>query len=143
MTPKLAFKEVKGDLFTSGDCLGHCISADKKLGKGIAKTFERKFRLRSRLHQMNTDVGEVAAVLVGGRWIFNLVTKKRFFHKPRLGDLEKCLRNLRDCIIRYNVGQLALPRLGCGLDKLDWRTVKQMISSIFYDCDIDITIFYL
>ena len=124
MTSKLTFNEVRGDIFTSASCLGHCISADKKLGKGIAKVFERMFLLKSRLRLMNLNVGDVAAVQIDGRWIFNLVTKKRFFHKPRLDDLEKCLVNLKNCVIRSNVKYLALPKLGCGLDRLDWNTVR-------------------
>ena len=40
------FREIKGDLFScdKSACLAHCISADVKMGKGIAVTFKKMFR---------------------------------------------------------------------------------------------------
>ena len=36
-----------------------------------------------------------------------------------------------------------MPRIGCGLDKLNWKNVKNMIKEIFKDTDIAIEVYYL
>lgn len=36
-----------------------------------------------------------------------------------------------------------MPRIGCGLDKLEWNKVKEMIKEIFEDTDIVIEVYYL
>ena len=43
---KLEFEETKGDLFSCADTssLAHCISADVRMGKGIATIFKKKFQ---------------------------------------------------------------------------------------------------
>ena len=36
-----------------------------------------------------------------------------------------------------------MPKIGCGLDRLDWELVKQIIEKIFKETDIEIKIFYI
>jgi len=50
----MIIKEEKRDLFTvSNDyALVHCISADFKLGAGIAKEFDKKFNARQKLFKV-------------------------------------------------------------------------------------------
>ena len=48
----MTYEERKCDLFSidhNSYCLVHCISADFKLGAGIAKEFEKRFHLRDDL----------------------------------------------------------------------------------------------
>jgi hypothetical protein len=35
---------------------------------------------------------------------------------------------------------LAMPKIGCGLDRLQWGRVSEMLKEIFSDYDIDIII---
>jgi hypothetical protein len=42
-----------------------------------------------------------------------------------------------------SVKALALPKIGCGLDRLSWDRVSQMIRSIFKEVEIEITVYYL
>ena len=46
---------------------------------------------------------------------------------------------------KNNITKLAMPRIGCGLDKLDWSIVKNLISDVFknYNGDISIKICYI
>lgn len=46
---------------------------------------------------------------------------------------------IRRCDIKY----LGIPKLGCGLDKLQWKKVKEIIEEVFSDMDIEIEIRYL
>ena len=50
---------------------------------------------------------------------------------------------MREHCEKHFVQELAMPRIGCGLDRLDWNVVKKMIKDIFKNDDIKITIYYL
>lgn len=36
--------------------------------------------------------------------------------------------------------KLAMPRIGCGLDKLEWSKVKAIIEEVFADTDVEILV---
>ena len=50
---------------------------------------------------------------------------------------------MRDYCIKYNIRYLAMPKIGCGLDKLQWSKVREIIKDEFKDVDIQIEIRYL
>lgn len=62
-------KVVHGDLFKvdKSFSLCHCISADFKLGKGIAKIFREKFGRIDELEKSGAGVGGVAVLNESGR----------------------------------------------------------------------------
>ena len=43
----------------------------------------------------------------------------------------------------HAVRGVAMPRIGCGLDKLSWDRVSDMIQGVFRDLDMTITVYYL
>lgn len=45
--------------------------------------------------------------------------------------------------MHYNVRELAIPRIGCGLDQLNWDIVISIIDEIFENCLVFIRIFEL
>jgi O-acetyl-ADP-ribose deacetylase (regulator of RNase III) len=122
---------VVGDLFDAKTNLGHCISADAKLGKGIATHFRSKFggdAFINRIKEQNKSVGQVAAVLAGDRYIYNLVTKAIYHHKPTYDTLRAALRDMVAHMKSNGVKLVALPYgFGCGLDGLDWKTVLAIL----------------
>ena len=71
------------------------------------------------------------------------VTKERYFHKPTMDTLQKSLEALYSHTMANGVKKLAIPRLGCGLDKLQWDKVSKLIEDIFSQSDIEITVYYL
>ena len=136
----------KKDLFTMphGYYLAHCISADFALGAGIAKKFDEVYNMRFKLHrdyaipegQKSANVGR--ALLVDN--VFNLVTKERCFHKPTYDELYNSLIDMREQCDDFGVKRLAMPLIGCGLDKLEWSRVKDIIEDVFGSTDIEILI---
>ena len=44
---------------------------------------------------------------------------------------------------REEITKLAMPKIGCGIDGLDWEKVSKLIKIVFEDLDIDIKIYYL
>lgn len=145
----MTLTEVQSDLFLApqGYYLVHCISGDYALGAGIAKQFNSIFDMRYRLHKdypipegmRFANVG--AALLVGN--VFNLVTKPLCYHKPRMDDLYDTLIDLREQCEKLHINKLAMPKIGCGLDRLDWNDVRDMLEEVFEDTNIDILVCYL
>ena len=89
------------------------------------------------------EAGGVAVLQHEGRFVFYLVTKQRYFHKPTYESLESSLLSLRALCVANNVKELCMPTIGCGLDGLDWKNVSQMIKRVFDDVSMTITIYYL
>lgn len=145
----MLFKEVNGDLFNApqGCYLAHCISGDYALGAGIAKKFNEVYDMRFKLHknfpipdgEKFANVGK--ALLIDN--VFNLVTKAGCYHKPTYATLFDTLDDMRTQCECLDIKKLAMPLIGCGLDKLEWEQVKQTIEEVFGDSDIEITIYVL
>ena len=38
--------------------------------------------------------------------------------------------------------KIAMPRIGCGLDRLEWGNVRRMIKCLFADTDVEILVCY-
>ena len=57
--------------------------------------------------------------------------------------LQKSLEALCTHVMSNGMRKLAIPRLGCGLDKLQWDKVSKLIENIFSKSDIEITVYYL
>lgn len=142
----MKFVEEHRDLFTvpQGYYLAHCISGDYALGAGIAKQFVEIYNMRYKLHknyplpndEKFANVGQ--ALLIDN--VFNLVTKPRCYHKPILEMLRNTLIDMRDQCEYLDITKLAMPRIGCGLDCLDWDDVKELLFEVFEDSDIEILI---
>jgi len=142
---KLCFTEIKGDLFQCNQniSLAHCVSQDLKMGMGIAVEFKKQFKGTGELTDQNKEVGECAYLKRDSRYIFYLITKKVYNHKPNYVVLEKCLKELLELCKRFNIQELAMPRIGSGLDNLDWSIVSRIIDDVFEESGIQIKIYYL
>jgi len=120
-------KEIKGDLFTSPDSLAHCVSKDLKMGAGIAVIFKKKFGQVEELMSQNPQVGGLVLLKEEDRTIFYLVTKEKYWYKPTYKSLESSLVALNKELEKRNIFKLSIPRIGCGLDNLNWEKVKIII----------------
>ena len=136
-------KEVIGDIFESEEALCHCVSKDFRMSKGIAKVFREKFKKTEQLKKSNTGVGDVAIIKHEGRYIYNLVTKERYFHKPTYTNLKKSIKRMKEHAVKNGIDRMSMPKIGCGLDGLEWEMVKEIIKETFYECSTHITVFSL
>ena len=129
--------EKYANLFLEQDChFAHCISADAKMGAGIAVEFQSRFRLREAVKAACPKLGD--AILVNR--VFNLITKKVYHGKPHLDTVAQCLHDMAQQCLRMNVVSLAMPLIGCGLDGLNWPDVRRLIEEEFDRTCTDITI---
>lgn len=140
---------VIGDLFNTpqGYYLAHCISGDFTLGAGIAKKFDEVYNMRYKLHKKHPipdgeRFGYVGKSLLVDN-VFNIVTKERYFNKPTYEDLAYALSDMCDQMIALDATKLAMPKIGCGLDKLNWDMVEEIIHDIFDDTNIEVVIYSL
>ena len=132
-----------GDLFSSGDSLAHCISEDCQMSKGIAVRFKTLFGGQSEILQQHAKPGGLAVLRRGNRFIFYLVTKKRYYNLPTYENVERSLICLREFCTKHTVTNIAMPKIGCGLDKLQWGKVNAILKRVFKDTHITITVFVL
>jgi len=137
------YQEIQQDLFTKGkDCaLAHCISRDCAMGAGIAKEFRRRFpEMPKVLLGMNPQIGDALFYEENGYQIFNLITKEKYWHKPTYQTFEMSIRNLKKELLVRNITKLAIPKLGAGLDRLDWEQNREIIQRIFADTPVEIEV---
>ena len=131
-------KIIEKDIFTLPKdewVFAHCVSADFKMGKGIAPIFKKKFNLDLSTYSPGV-LGQ--AIFVNG--VFNLVTKEKYFHKPTYESLKWALINMAIQVKEIYIPNLAMPKIGTGLDKLSWNRVKDLIYEVFDDIVVNITV---
>lgn len=130
----MKYSEEKKDLFTVDGkySLVHCISADYKMGAGIAVQFVKRFDMRKNV--MAVGEGEYPDCIYVNK-VFNLVTKEKSWHKPTYTSLKLSLDMMKEIIIKEDIKYLAMPTIGSGLDRLEWEKVKDIILRTFDDID--------
>jgi len=145
----MTYQEVKKDLFEVPAFyhLAHCINGAYTLGAGIAREFDDKMDMKYWLMQLYPiQKGEeskyIGKALLVGR-TFNLVTKVHHYDKPTYESLHSALEDMRDQCKKLDIHYLAMPKIGCGLDRLDWNKVSTMIKEVFSDLDIEILVCHL
>ena len=150
------YQEAQGDLFNvpSQYYLAHCISSDFAMGAGIAKQFASmgvkewlKFTCSSvkwngQGYCLYTSACDKKDRYAG---VFNLVTKEKYFLKPTYIALQQSLENLRDVYLpvlskNNETINIAMPEIGCGLDKLEWSRVSSIIKDVFCKSNVNILI---
>jgi len=139
----LCFNIQNGDLFQVNEnvSLAHCVSTDMEMSKGIAVEFKKRFSRVDELLSHHPRIGKCYYLFEKQRIIFYLVTKPKYYHKPSYRSLEESLRNLRDLCERFNISELAMPKIGCGLDQLDWGITSRIIDQVFENSSIKLTVY--
>ncbi|OQB00879.1 MAG: hypothetical protein BWY21_02344 [Parcubacteria group bacterium ADurb.Bin216] len=72
--------------------------------------------------------------------VVNLVTKNNVYDKPTYETLEQSLVELKEYMVSRALMRLAIPKIGCGLDGLDWLKVHSIILKVFANTHIDILV---
>lgn len=139
----LQYKEIEGDLFQCPDTssLAHCVSKDLCMSKGIASIFKTKFGRVNELKRQAKNVGECAVLQFPSRYIYYLITKEIYRHKPTYANLEASLVWMKEHCQTNGVKELCMPQIACGLDRLVWKQVSAIIQKVFANVDISITVY--
>ena len=126
-----------GNLFESKDSLAHCISSDFKMSSGAARSFKPKFPYNI----PESTNSPLFVQQLGDRFIYHLVTKKRFFQKPIYDSLRQSLKAKTNHANKHKVTQITMPKAGCGFDRLEWYKVERLIKKICAQSDLTITVY--
>ena len=149
---------VKQDITTisSNFLICHCISADAAMGAGVALALVRRFPsmkpevrdclkdipLAQRVSQVVFFVDDTSNTIIA-----NMVTKTHYWDKSStmpqgvyLDNLRQCLILVKQVMLERGIKKLAMPKIGCGLDRCSWMDVKSIILDVFDGTDYDITV---
>lgn len=148
----MQYEEKIIDLFTVDESyhLAHCISADFGMGAGIAVEFNKRFNMKNLLmskyptflHDYDYQINVLCkngCCIKEGR-VLNLVTKRCCWNKPTYESLKASLVSMKDICKSKGINKVAMPLIGCGLDKLEWDKVSQIIKNVFEDTDVEILV---
>lgn len=148
------YEEVHMNLFdnTNEYAYVQCLSADfatRGAGAGIAVEFNNRFDVKRKLSiqypefyddWIHSQKSHACIVAPGDYLILNLITKERCYYKPTIETMRGALEDMKvECLLR-GVRKVAMPKIGCGLDKLHWDDVKNVIFDVFADTDIEIKV---
>ena len=116
----------------------HCISSDCKMGAGIAIPMKKKFKLGGLENLPEDKRAHPTCIFHNG--VYNLITKKKYSGKPDYQTMRVSLVVMRNHALSNNITKIAMPKIGCGLDKLNWGMVRAIIHELFEDTDIEILV---
>ena len=116
------------------------------MGKGLASTIASCYPELQKLRKLPINTFPPGSLVTyfnqqHQRFLYNLVTKRRFFHKPTYETLELSLQAIKQHLQRHNVQEFAIPKLGCGYDKLHWPTNFSIPFKVFSGSNLTITLF--
>ena len=141
---------IEGDVFEAPEAstLVHCVGADLLMSDGIAVKFKEKFvseqHVMQTLLEQEKKQGEVILQNTTNRKVIHLVTKAlSTMKKPSWGDFKNAVKNLKQICEKNGIHDLAMPKLGAGLDRLYWPSVKKLLNATFAGSNIKINVYYL
>ena len=138
----MIFIEEKRDLFTvdKSYTFVHCISADFALGKGIALEMQKRFRTRDEIQSKAKPFSIPVGHCVYTEPVLSLITKGRALALPTYENMYEALQHLHTAMYTLGIYKIAMPRIGCGLDKLSWPIVRALIKDVFEEDDVEILV---
>ena len=140
---------------TAGVIIAHCIAADLAWGSGIAPVIirdmynaEKKCRYRCSNNPegntFNLFPGMAMPVVTDKGTFINLITKEHSWDKPTYLTLTKSIVAFRQ-YLAMNFAEpkvIVMPKIGCGLDRLEWEVVSEIIKGVFLETPHVIKIVY-
>lgn len=141
----MKIKEIKADFFDMLEIYNdtyacHCISACFTLNTGVAREFNFRYDMVSKLNKLYSGAkGSYPNCLLVER-VFNLVVKDRYWNKPTYDTLETSLKLMKEQCLVLGVEKLCMPLIACGVDKLQWHKVKNIVVDVFKDTNISIVV---
>ncbi len=121
------------------------------MGKGIALLFKEAFpdnfkKYKSACNDGEVQIGRMFVTqrqeLMGPKWIINFPTKKHWRDRTKIEWVIEGLHDLKSIILNHSIRSIAIPPLGCGNGKLEWRNVKPEIEAVLGELkNVDIHVY--
>lgn len=137
-----------GDFLTSkAKILAHGVNCSGAFGSGVAGQISKKYPFVREMYfnKYNSfkpwKLGEVQIVDIGGQLIANCATQQNFGSEPGViycsyEAIEKCLRELLALAIEFDIRDIAIPKIGCGLAGGDWNVVEKICKDVFLNSEV-------
>ncbi|VEN59224.1 unnamed protein product [Callosobruchus maculatus] len=119
---------------------GTAKARDLRMSRGIASEFQRLFGQVDELKRQGGRVGQVLELRSDLRRLCYLISKEKSYQKPTYRTVWEALLDLREKLLTANVLKLAIPKLACGRDGLDWRIGRNMLEVLFRFTGIEILV---
>ena len=126
--------------------IGHCISADANMSKGFAELLSQQIPgLQDTCRRTKLLTGQTFTFWdqTSNRYIYNLVTKTKCTEKPNLPTLSLNLEEMKFHARLYGISTIAIPKIGCGLDQMNWQEVVKLLRDIFAYSNFRIVVYIL
>ena len=142
----------QGDIFlTRSQCIAHGCNILGKMGAGIAKEFRNRFPdmyevYKNLCNNSELKVGEIYSYLESKPIILNFMTQSGFYNAT-LKNIESCLDKICKGRLEIskchylNITSLSMPKIGCGLGKLNWNDVNKLITDKLEKSPFDVFIY--
>ena len=144
----MTFTEIHGNLFENVQkdiVYAHCIAQDDNYGAGIAPVFVKFFKIKNKLSwKLEESIikdktgNDGFCILIDNA--ANLITKNNTYAKPTYHSITNALIDMKNQMVKNSFTKLCMPKIGCGLDRLSWGQVREIIQDVFKDTDVDIVI---
>ena len=89
---------------------------------------------------INQNVLQYIAASLGHQ-IFSLITKEKYNSKPTIESLTTALFELRNILLMQNIRCIAMPKIACGLDKMNWSEISALLYNVFISSGIKIYVY--
>lgn len=139
----------KGNLFTYPKHLAHGVNCAGAMGKGIAIKFKEHWPDMYQEYRNQCNQGLIIPgscwswrddiesahncegnMIESGRFVFNLAIKSHWRLPASHLSLKNSLKNLVQKMDENNIGEVAMPWIGCGLGGLKQKTVQTFMEKI-------------
>lgn len=137
-----------GDLFKSKmQTLVNAINCAGIMGKGVALEFKQRFPAMyedyvARCNKQQVHLGEPYLYRSASLpWILNFPTKDHWRSASHLPDIVAGLEYLERHYHEWGITSLAVPALGCGKGRLEWRIVGPILYRHLSRFDIPVELY--
>ena len=141
--PREVVRYREGDFFESPDSLVLCVSADMRVATTPMKSFVKTY---SYLPPLAESVNRVGGFLVyrdvtKGRYLYILITKHCHGEVAKYDVLKESLLRVKEHASSHGISKLAMPRIGCVDDELEWVNVAICLEVVFQDSYFTISVY--
>lgn len=130
---------VKGNLLDAPqNLIAHQVNCQGVMGSGVAKAIRDKYpNVYTAFVGIKPVMGMVQIVEVAGdKEVCNIFAQRDYLPRGMRHTSYDALTKGFEFIKSVHKGDIALPKIGCGLGGGDWKVVSAIIESVFNDRDV-------
>ena len=124
----------KGNIVdTDAEALVNTVNTEGIMGAGIALQFKKAFPNNFKLYENAAKSGEISigkifvtetGNITNPKYIINFPTKQHWRYPSKLSWVKEGLVDLQNFLVKKKIKSIAVPPLGCGNGKLDWKMLN-------------------